>query len=270
MATGSRSPTAHDDDLAPVLRDIGMGRLASTRAKLANSTETRAFLEIGLDLLRVDLLQHTGPDFDSGSRSALFESVSRERILERAGGGRALSVNMFRYRWDRKDRYTEDLISYMFRLAPHRRHLELMDRTCDELMRTLSLADLVRAVSAVEVDSIVADPLISVQSVIQGALPNHPRVREFCQAQLDQLLPIWAGVYEKVAGNYGLRLRPGLTWLDIAVVFNTIIEGELAWARVGGRPRLSSGDHVLAATILALVPSLWEGAPEDLTTLYRV
>lgn len=42
---------------------------------------------------------------------------------------------MFRYRWERKDRYTEDLISYLFRPAPQRRHFAEMTAVVEgELM----------------------------------------------------------------------------------------------------------------------------------------
>ncbi|MET8853950.1 hypothetical protein [Amycolatopsis sp. NPDC004625] len=266
-----------DDDLEPVLRDLVFGRLGQTRAKVANSPETRAFLEIGLDLLRDDLVQHTGPDFETGLRSKLFESISRERILQRAAAAdegrrdkRLLTVNMFRYRWERKDRYTEDLISYMFRLTPQRSHLDDMHAASDRLIREVSYAELVRTVADAEVRAVLADPLVVVQTIVQNAMPNHPRVREFCRVHLDHVLPRWAQLYEKVTAAYGFRLRPAYTWLDIAVMFNAVTEGELVWARTTGRPELSTGDHVLAGVVLALTPALFENVPADLETCYAV
>ena len=84
MPVAASSPGQEQEDLSLVLGNIGWGKLATTRAKLANDPATRDFLEIGLSLLQDDLLQHTGPDFDQGDRSRLFESLSRERILARA------------------------------------------------------------------------------------------------------------------------------------------------------------------------------------------
>jgi hypothetical protein len=266
-----------NDDLDPVLRDLVFGRLGQTRAKVANSPETREFLEIGLQLLRDDLIRHTGPDFETGIRSKLFESISRERILQRAEEAdegrqnkRLLTVNMFRYRWERKDRYTEDLISYMFRLAPQRGHLDEMDVASTQLVQRVSLAEFVCTLADVELRTMLDDPLVSVQTIVQNAMPNHPRVREFCQAQLDQLLPRWAELYEKVAAAYGLRLKSRYTWLDIAIIFNAIVEGELAWARVAVRPVLSDGSHILASAILAMLPTVFEDAPSDLANCYAV
>jgi hypothetical protein len=258
------SPAPQDDDLSGVLCDIGHGMMASTKARLANSAETRQFLELGLNLLRKNLLGHTGPDFDNGERSSLFESISRERIMQLAGESandrlRMLSVNMFRHRWDRKDRYTEDLISYMFRLAPQAEHLDAMDATSVRLVTQMDIHDFVRTLADHELTTMLADPMAGVQAIVQNALPNHPRVREFCRAQLDNLLPRWASLYEKVAAAYGLDLRPGHTWLDVAIMFNTVIEGELVWTRVGGQRTLSNGEGVLAATILTMLPSLVSG-----------
>ena len=97
-----------------------------TRAKIANSPETRAFLEIGLLLLRDDLLDHRGPDLldehDAGTR--LFTGLSQARLIERAeqedrneDRPKMLTVGMFRDRWRYKSRYTEDLIAYLMRPA---------------------------------------------------------------------------------------------------------------------------------------------------------
>jgi hypothetical protein len=264
MPVTAGSPTPRDDDLSGVLSDIGLGMMASTRARLANSPETRQFLELGLALLRENLLGHTGPDFDNGKRSSLFESVSRERIMQVASGSdnervRMLSVNMFRHRWDRKDRYTEDLISYMFRLAPQKEHLDAMDAVSGQLITQMDIHDFIRTLAGHELTTMLDDPMAEVQAIVQNALPNHPRVREFCRAQLDNLLPRWAHLYEKVATAYGLNLRPGHTWLDVAIMFNAVIEGELAWTRVGGRRTLSNGQDVLTSTILAMMPSLVSG-----------
>jgi hypothetical protein len=263
------------DDLALVLREIGFGRLASTRANLANSAETRQFLELGLQLLREDLLEHTGPDFDEGRRSRLFESLSRDRILQLAAqcdsaATALLSVNMFRHRWDRKDRYTEDLISYLFRLGPQKDHLDAMDGMASVMIPQLSLGELIRQVAAAEVELMLADPLTNLQAIVQAAMPSHPRVREFCRAQLDQLLPRWARLYERAAGAYGVTLRTGYTWLDVATVFNAVVEGELAWARVASSRALSTGDSVLAGAILAMLPGLIESPTENWDDLYAV
>ncbi|WP_037305758.1 hypothetical protein [Amycolatopsis orientalis] len=271
VTAGSRTP--RDDDLSAVLRDIAVGRKRDTRLRLANMAETRAFLNVGLELLREDLIDSAEPDFEEDERSKLFESISRDRILRKSADVAPelrLSVNMFRYRWDRKDRYTEDLISYMFRLAPQKAHLDDMETLSQSMVADLSLGQFVRRLADEEVRLMLEDPLVSLQGIVQSAMPNHPRVREFCRAQLNQLLPRWASLYAQVSHAYGVRLRPGRTWLDLAIMFNAVVEGELAWARLGQRPVLTNGDHVLAGAILAMLPTLVEGLADDLDSVHAL
>jgi hypothetical protein len=262
-----------DEDLVPTLSYIGMGMLAKTRTRLANSPETREFLELGLALLRTDLIDHTGPDFELGDRSRLFESVSRARIMALAkqrdpDRARLLGENMFRHRWRRKDHYTEDLIAYLFRLGPQQRHLDDMFATSIALIDEISLGQLVRTLAAAEVDAMLADPLVALQAIVQTALPKHPRVQEFTRAQYEYLLPRWAQLYARVATAYGLSLKSGRTWDDVALLFNSVVEGALMRARVeGAETRLSNGDGVLAGAILAMLPSLLDSA-EDWDTCY--
>ena len=75
-----------DDDLASVLSNITADARPATRNKIANSAETRAFLEIGLLLLRDDRLDHRGPDLlaenDAGTR--LFAGLSQAQLIERS------------------------------------------------------------------------------------------------------------------------------------------------------------------------------------------
>jgi hypothetical protein len=264
---------AMQEDLAPVLENIGWGMLAATRAKLANTSTTRDFLEIGLTLLQEDLLWHRGPDFDQGQRSRLFESLSRERILARAqeldtDQRKRLTVNMFRHRWERKDRYTEDLISYLFRPGFMERHFEEMAATARAAVADASLKELVESLAGAEVQFMLINPIISLQAIVQVALPNHQKVRHFIQAQYDFILPRWARLYEQISAIYGLRLRPDRNWLDVALLFNTAVEGVLLRARIDrAEPKLSNGEGVLAASILTMLPSLLEAPPGDLGTV---
>jgi hypothetical protein len=250
------------DDLSEVLHHIALAAGGATRTRIANSAETRQFLELGLRLLREDLLQHAGPVLDGTDKSRLFDAVSRERILRLAaddapGDTWSLSVTMFRRRWNLKNHYTEDLIAYLFRLGPQRARLDAMDATANRLMTTASFGELVRALAAAALDQARADPLSSLRMIFEVALPRHPRVQEYATAQQELLLPRWAALYERVALAYGLELVPGRTWHDVAMIFNTLLDGELVVAgRTGNPPRLSTGEDVLLGAILAMLPSL--------------
>lgn len=245
-----------EDDLSAVLHHVAVAARADTRARIANSAETRRFLELGLELLRADLLQHAGPVLDGSDKSHLFDAVSRERILHLAEQD-ALSVNMFRRRWSLKNHYTEDLIAYLFRLDPQRRRLDSMDAIANRLMATASFGSLVSNLTAEALHQARTDPLSSLRMIFEVALPNHPRVREFATAHHELLLPRWAALYERVAAAYQLELAPGRTWRDVAIIFNTLLDGELmVTGRAGQPPRLSTGEDVLLGAIRAMLTSL--------------
>lgn len=276
MAATARPPVHADpaEDLSGVLHHVALAARADTRVRIANSVETRRFLELGLELLREDLLQHAGPVLDSSDKSRLFDAVSRERILHLAAAGdqpdhpELLSVNMFRRRWNLKNHYTEDLIAYLFRLRPQRRRLDAMDATANHLMATASFGELVRTLAAEALHQARTDPLSSLRMIFEVALPSHPQVREFATAQHELLLPRWAALYERVAIAYRLELVPGRTWRDVAMIFNTLLDGELVvTGRSGAPPRLSTGEDVLLGAILAMLTSLVTN-PTDWDTLY--
>lgn len=256
------------DDLAGVLHNVALAARAETRSRIANSEETRRFLELGLDLLREDLLQHAGPVLDGHDKSRLFDAISRDRILGAADETWLLSVNQFRRRWNLKNHYTEDLIAYLFRLGPLAQRLDEMDAAADTLMTTASFGELVRALTGAVLHQARADRLTSLRMILEVALPSHPRVREFAAAQEELLLPRWAALYERVAVAYGLRLAPGRTWRDVAMIFNTLLAGELvATGRSGTPPRLSTGEDMLLGGILAMLSSL-VADPADWDSLY--
>jgi hypothetical protein len=264
------------EDLSGTLRYIGMNMLARTRVRLANSPETREFLELGVALLRADLLDHTGPDIAQGVHSRLFESLSRERIISLAEerdteNSRLLGVNMFRHRWARKDFYTEDLIAYLFRVGPRERHFEEVADAARARLKEASLGQLIRLLCAAETEAVIADPLAHLQAIIQVALPKHPRVQEFSRAHYDYVLPRWAKLYEELALAYGLNLADGYTWNDVALLYNSIIEGVAVRARTeGSAPMLSNGQGVLEAAIIAMTPTFCPDCPQDLNEVFPV
>ena len=223
----------------------------ATRVKIANSPETRAFLEIGLLLLHDDLLDHRGPDLladhDAGTR--LFAGLSQARLVERAEQEdlalerpKVLTVGMFRDRWRYKSRYTEDLIAYLMRPALLARKLRTLRSALDALPPDITLTDLVREMSRATLAATLEDPLWSLQTIVWVGLPNHPRVKTFLKINYEQLLTNWAELYQQVARRYGLELRPGYTWLDVAEMLNAVTDGARMRAKgMGSVAALSPG-----------------------------
>ena len=263
-------PLPADDDLSSVLSNVCADARPATRQKIANSPETRAFLEIGLLLLHDDLLDHRGPDLladhDAGTR--LFTGLSQARLIERAeqedlgaDRPRVLTVGMFRDRWRYKSRYTEDLIAYLVRPALLARKLATLRGALDALPPAIALPDLIREMAHAVLGATLEDPLWSLQTIVWVGLPNHPRVRTFLKINYEQLLSHWAELYQEVARRYDLELRPGYTWLDVAEMLNAVTDGARMRAKgMGSVAGLSNGDNVVVGAIRAMLPTLFVGA----------
>jgi hypothetical protein len=260
-----------DDNLASVLSNVAADARPATRIRIADSAETRAFLEIGLLLLRDDLLDHRGPDMlaehDSGTR--LFAGLSQARLIERSeqqdqqqDHPRMLTVGMFRDRWRYKSRYTEDLIAYLMRPALLEQTMFAVRQAMRDLPADIPLPELIRMMADATLASTLEDPNWSLQTIVWVALPNHPRVREFLKSRYEYWISQWASLYEEVGRRYGVTMRPGHTWLDLAYLLNTVADGaRVRAAALGSVANLTSGDNVLVASIHAMLPTLLVEAP---------
>jgi hypothetical protein len=268
------------DDLSSVLSNVAADARTATRHKIANSAETRAFLEVGLLLLRDDLLEHPGPDLldDHDAGTCLFAGLSQARLIERAEAESAhderpkvLTVGMFRDRWRYKSRYTEDVIAYLLRPALIEARIGEMREAVRRVSRETPFLQLVRQLADTAMASTLHDPLWSLQTILWVALPNHPRVQMFLKARYEEWITHWAAIYEELAARYGLELRPDYTWRDVAELFNAVADGARMRARaMGSVAELSSGENVLIGAIHTMMPGLLADGPEvDLVAAAR-
>ncbi len=273
--------TAAEVDLAVLLEHVGIDRRPGARAEMARSPDTRAFLEIGVELLVDDLLQHSGPAADGASTAAaLFRGLSRQRIVEKGAAMRAegrlpgtiTSESQFKDRWRYADRYTEDLLAYLFRLGPYQAHFGRVWAALDAELSDLSLGQVIDALAAAEVEMVAHDPFVVLQSVVQRALPNHPKVTAYARVMYEVILPEWARLHEAICRRYGLALRPGHTWVDVAELLNVVVLGTAERIQADGSRRvLSNGRGVLAEAIRLMVPALTDLPPGTcLDELYPV
>jgi hypothetical protein len=260
-----------EDDLSAILVNVAADARPATRVKIANSAETRAFLETGLLLLRDDLLDHRGPDLldDHDHGTCLFVGLSQARLIERAeqedvqaDKPKVVTVGMFRDRWRYKSRYTEDLISYLFRPALFEQYMADMRISAAKIAADTPFPELIRRLVDAVMATTLNDPLWSLQTILWVALPNHPRIRTFLDTRYERWISHWATVYQELAGNYGLELRPQYTWRDVAELFNAVADGARVRARaIGSIAALSTGDNVVVGAVHAMAPQLFVNLP---------
>jgi hypothetical protein len=90
-------------------------------------------------------------------------------------------------------------------------------------------------------------------------------VKTFLKINYEQLLSNWAEIYQQVAQRYGLALRPGYTWLDVAEMLNAVTDGARMRAKgMGSVAALSTGDNVVVGAIVAMLPTLFDNADAGL------
>lgn len=261
------------DDLGSVLSNVAPDARPTTRQKITNSPETRAFLEVGLLLLRDDLLDHRGPDLldDHDAGTCLFAGLSQARLIERAERESAqderpkmLTVGMFRDRWRYKSRYTEDLIAYLFRPALLEQRIREIRKAIKQVTRETPFGQLVQQLADATMTSTLHDPLWSLQTILCVALPNHLHIQRFLKARYNQWITHWADIYEEVACIYELQLRPGYIWRDVAELLNAVADGARMRAHaMGSVAALSSGQNVLVGAIHTMLPELLVNPPKD-------
>ncbi len=133
-----------------------------------------------------------------------------------------------------------------------------MAEAAEGLPEDLPFAELVERVVERVMAVTLDDPLWGLRTVVWVALPNHPRVQMFLKAQYEEWIAYWTVLYERLAGRFGLQLRPEYTWHDVAEVFHALAEGARLRARAtGSAAALSSGDNVLVGAIHMLLPGLF-------------
>ena len=249
-----------DEDLATVLSNVRPGRLPKTRAAWANHPTTRGFCMLGLHLLHTEQIE--GNRRDDGRR--FFTSLSGQRlqthawdVLEDPADAERLSVDRFNETWMNAQAYTEDLLAYLYRPAPYMRRVRGMRQAMSGMTSKMSLGTMVRRAAAAELEEATNDPIIALQTLVETNYPAEPLVRTLHRRVEDEALRLWAEMYAELFPAYGLHLRPGIQWLDVARLFSTVVEGALVRRRVRGEhARLSNGDDMLAGAVLAMLPSL--------------
>ncbi|CAL9348441.1 hypothetical protein ACH4NV_05450 [Streptomyces althioticus] len=269
----SRWAGSPEEDLAAVFTRVRVSRTARTRAEWARDERTRAFCELGAYLLHQHHLKG-----EATAERRLFRNLGGEELMRLAARlipDQGLADSLDRQRWSdtwgHQEAYIEDLLAYIFRSGPTlRRILEAQQQLVGHA-QSMPLGELIRAGVEVEMASSVEDPVVALQTFLEAALPHKPTIREAVARIESEMLRVWATLYEVLLTAYGVRLRPGVTYMDIAALFNTVIEGALLRTRsLGVAPRISTGEHILAAAIIKMLPGLCEITPVEVETRRRL
>ncbi|WP_020511203.1 hypothetical protein [Actinoplanes globisporus] len=238
---------------------------AADRAEWTQDWRTRAFAGLALHLLyrktigyRGDrpIIQASEPCSDNWGRD--LERHAKRVIADREQTA-ALTEQRWNETWSSADDFLSDCFAYLFRPEPYERRIRDVQKRLFEIMRTEPpLGAFVREGVALEIKSLLADPLAALQTAVQATFPNRRDVRQYLERLDGNPIKRWASLYAFVFPLYGLKLRPGTEWFDVAYIFTTVADGVLLRTRSHDRwERLTGGSDVFSTVILGMLPDLF-------------
>lgn len=260
-----------DEDLSLVFRHVRRHRTAKTQIEWANDPRTRAFCDLGAYSLFQHHLSGGLPSADVPEMK-LFDNLGGEHLMHVAAKtvpdpwlAGCLDKQRYSATWGHHHSYITDLIAYIFRSAPTLRRVTEMTANFAEAAHALPLGELVRVAAQAEIDSTLHDPIITLQTFLQAALPRQPEIQAAVNRIEQEMISEWARLYAVLLPGYGLDLSPGTTHQDVAELFDTVIEGVLLRARSLGKvPKTSNGQDMLTASILTMLPTLCGVTPQEI------
>lgn len=261
-----------DDDLSLVLRHVRVNRLPATRASWANSWQTREFLNLGLLILYNHQVEQGSSHQGDGIR--LSSALTPENLanmaqitVEDPDRAAALSVVRWKETWGHQAAYTEDLIAYLFRIAPYRRRIEALRASVIVTDPNLAFAPFIRLATDAAFQSARADPLVSLQSWIHAAIPTHPSMLMHAAIMESASRELWTVILEQSLAAYDLHAVNGMVASDFAVMLRTTVAGLLLVRRTdGAQDRLSTGETIMSALSIALAAGFCDVSLEELET----
>lgn len=254
-------PDEPDVDLSATVTKLNRIK-AKSRARLANSELTRAFLEAALAL--------TGEMFAEGTDSAGESSpptlayLSRPRVLSRAQADYPELVPTeakFRDRWAGHQDFLGDFVSYAL-FARYRSVRQALSAWASELLS--SAPDFAGAVhrAAYEGAELVLElPAYRLQLLTIASAAADPDVSGAIKRMYASLTAAWFDLYAQIADSFDLTLRTGVTQHQFAVLVQAVVEGIGVRLLAGLDEPLVDDERqesVLGTAILALFISLIE------------
>jgi hypothetical protein len=254
------------EDLAQVLHHVRPGDDEGVRAAWARDPRTRIFCDLALHLLyQSTIAREDGrPIRCDQSPCAFANGRDLERHASTVIREPALAATLTEHRWSEtwptRDEFMQDCFAYLFRPGPYLRRVRDVQSNLINMMKSgMALGALIREAVGLEIKSNLTDPLAALQTAVEAAFPKHPEIRQHLLRMDGSPLRLWARLYAVVFPAYGLDLRRGKSWFDVAYIYTTVADGALLRTRARDESELlSSGEDVLSAVILGMLPDLFQ------------
>ncbi len=210
------------EDLSQVLRHVRAHATSATRARWSNDWRSQTFCNLALHLLHEKITARGGTtEAIDGERIFVdLKPVDLERhaavMIENPESADALHVQRFNDTWGHQGAFSADLISYLLRPAPYMHRLDVLFPAIEAAAPTLTLGEFVQHAALMELTSKLDDKLVTLHCAIIPTLPRHSAAQGKVAALRDQRLLRWTAFYGQVFPRYGLDIKEGKDWKDLA------------------------------------------------------
>ncbi len=238
---------------------------------LANDPCTREFLQAGERLLH-DILARDANEPQDGTRAPfdeLLACVSRREVVDQAtrtwavlgSAGSKPTESAFRYRWKTQTGYLRDLTIYSLRsrlASPDqtRKAAEILFGSDKDAGRW-TFDESIDQIAYSEVLDLKNDKAFRLQMIFQAILAHDDQVANALRRVDNTNVDAWKKFYEDAFGRLGLRLRPDVSWDDLAHALHAAGEGVVFRALLPATNQIPSSaqplDHGKPTSLLAKI-----------------
>lgn len=239
MGDESAVPGVGERDLAAVLKRL-MSRHGSTRKsadsrrRLANDVLTRAYLEAGLRLITDELRPGEAEgdasgeeEFDDRSRP-FFDWLSQSKVIEEvAHGDEGLrgSAGTLRDRWPFRSDFIEDLLTYSLWVRHWGPHMETAMGGIEPLVNAPDFVEAVHTLAYLDLKLLADSPTYRLSLIASATADRDPTARAAMGEMYRLLHQTWRELYTRTLEAHDMKLRPGFTADDLAMLLTAMAEG---------------------------------------------
>lgn len=215
------------EDLSEVLTSIS----SRNGANGPNNPVTQYILAQAAEYLAERLIDDANPGRDGRDSvpRTLSSALGHQPFIE---GVLNMSQHQMLRRWPLATDWYQDVINYVMRPSRFTRATDEVAKQF-EIWAQGSLGDLMRNFSDT-VFRIDGDPkVLRMAEALQALWPEYPPVKAATITYHQQIQTMWAPLYERVLNNYGLQVRPELTFAELGWGLNALQTRE-TWERLAG------------------------------------
>jgi hypothetical protein len=219
-----RLPFPYDQDLSPILRGLNR-RTALGRRRLANDPVTAAYLAAAVRLIQ----RHLGPRPSVAFPALAF--LSQRAVTAEVGSNpppfhRQGSLPTMRDRWKHQSDFIADVLRFgLWEGHYPGAHQDQIPDVTQEIVTGADPAAGVHRLCYWVLTEMLATPMFRLGLIAAAASEGDPAIRTATTERHHENSALWKRLYQQFLTARGLRLRPGITLDDCAIMLGALADG---------------------------------------------